>query len=61
VQRNSILDKLQNYQAEFPVERETVAQMVDFIAGHEDCFERSLSVGHITGSAWLMDADFERA
>ena len=35
--------------------------MVSFIESHTDCFERSLSIGHITGSAWLMDENYERA
>ena len=26
-----------------------------FIQAHEDCFERSLQIGHITGSAWLLN------
>jgi 8-oxo-dGTP pyrophosphatase MutT (NUDIX family) len=26
-----------------------------FVAAHADCFERSLLIGHITGSSWLID------
>ncbi len=26
-----------------------------FVETHTDCFERSLSVGHVTGSAWILD------
>lgn len=31
--------------------RETIA----FVNTHPDCFERTLLVGHITGSAWIVD------
>ena len=30
-------------------------QIIEFVAQHKDCFERSLSIGHITGSAWIID------
>ena len=59
--RNNILAKLDGYLKTFPAERETVEQMVSFIESHTDCFERSVSTGHITGSAWLMDENYERA
>jgi 8-oxo-dGTP pyrophosphatase MutT (NUDIX family) len=26
-----------------------------FVEAHEDCFERSLAAGHVTGSAWVVD------
>lgn len=26
-----------------------------FVREHEDCFERALLVGHVTGSAWIVD------
>ena len=28
---------------------------MQFVDAHEDCFERSLAIGHITGSAWIVD------
>jgi hypothetical protein len=28
-----------------------------FVEAHPDCFERSLTVGHVTGSAWLLDPE----
>lgn len=30
-------------------------RFVEFVRAHADCFERSLTIGHITGSAWLLD------
>lgn len=32
-------------------------RMLEFIAQHDDCFERSLAIGHFTGSAWLLNHD----
>jgi len=32
-------------------------QIRQFVTKYPDCFERSLSVGHITGSAWIIDHD----
>lgn len=28
----------------------------DFVAAHENCFKRTLLVGHVTGSAWVVNA-----
>ncbi|GAB3988867.1 NUDIX hydrolase [Spirosoma daeguense] len=30
---------------------------IDFVEEHPDCFKRSLLVGHITGSAWVVSPD----
>ena len=32
----------------------------EFVRAHADCFERSLAVGHVTGSAWIVDPSRER-
>lgn len=32
------------------------ADMIRFVEEHPDCFERSCLVGHLTGSAWIVDA-----
>ena len=34
---------------------------VDFVQRYEDCFERALTCGHITGSAWLISKDGTKA
>ena len=36
-------------------------KMLFFIKNHLDCFERSLEVGHITASSWLLDSTKEKA
>jgi 8-oxo-dGTP pyrophosphatase MutT (NUDIX family) len=30
-------------------------RVLAFVEEHEDCFERSLRIGHVTGSAWVVD------
>jgi 8-oxo-dGTP pyrophosphatase MutT (NUDIX family) len=35
-------------------------QFLEFLARHADAFERSLAIGHFTGSAWLVSADGAR-
>jgi 8-oxo-dGTP pyrophosphatase MutT (NUDIX family) len=32
-------------------------ELVEFVEAHENCFERSLQIGHVTGSAWIVDPD----
>ena len=53
--RKDLLQKLAAYQIRCPKEQTTAHQLVEFVAAHTDCFERSLSVGHITGSAWVVN------
>ena len=35
-------------------------QFLQFASEHVDCCERTLAIGHFTGSAWLVSADGER-
>ena len=36
-------------------------RLVAFVAAHADAFERALAIGHITASAWIVDASHTRA
>ena len=38
-----------------------LARISEFVAAHDDCFERSLLEGHVTGSAWIVDEQHEFA
>ena len=58
--RNNLLAKLVAYQKRYPEESGTIKRMLAFIKGNSRCFERNLSIGHVTGSAWLMDTKFEK-
>jgi 8-oxo-dGTP pyrophosphatase MutT (NUDIX family) len=53
--RNDLLIKLRCYAARWRDESDMTSRFVEFVESHEDCFERSLTEGHVTGSAWVMD------
>lgn len=55
--RENLLEELKHYKEKYPDELEMVERYVDFVKRHEDCFERSLQVGHVTGSAWVVNGD----
>lgn len=44
-----------DYRPTDPHEAEMTRRLHDFAAAHFDCFERSLAIGHITGSAFVLD------
>lgn len=53
--RNNLLNLLAHY---FPQDSEEIInkeKMIDFVQQNPDCFERSLAIGHMTASAWLVD------
>jgi 8-oxo-dGTP pyrophosphatase MutT (NUDIX family) len=56
-----MLAMLRAYSTEDAGEREMLARMQEFAAAHEDCCERSLKIGHMTGSAWVVDQVREQA
>ncbi|MEM1250777.1 MAG: NUDIX hydrolase [Acidobacteriota bacterium] len=58
--RTDLLDLLARYGERFPGESDVVDRYRDFVERHENCFERSLEIGHVTGSAWLVDPAGER-
>lgn len=53
--RNELLNKLRNYAERWRDESEMTSRFVAFVESHEDCFERSLAEGHVTGSAWVVN------
>jgi 8-oxo-dGTP pyrophosphatase MutT (NUDIX family) len=57
MKRNEMLAMLQAYAPEDVGESEMLARMLQFAAAHENCCERTLTAGHMTGSAWVIDMD----
>jgi 8-oxo-dGTP pyrophosphatase MutT (NUDIX family) len=55
VHREPLKALLRAYRAHHPDEGETVDRFEAFVLVHPDCFERSLTAGHVTGSAWVVD------
>jgi len=56
MKRNLLLNQLFLYKP-IQEEIETKKKILHFIQEHADCFERSLPIGHITASCWLLDSN----
>jgi len=50
--RKQLLDLLESYT---PFPEEPVDRLKAFIHANPTCFDRELSIGHITGSAWILN------
>jgi 8-oxo-dGTP pyrophosphatase MutT (NUDIX family) len=57
VHRGPLLEKLSIYRPSGDREAAAVERLKRFVMEHPDCFERSLQIGHITGSAWVVDPE----
>ncbi|MES2981636.1 MAG: NUDIX hydrolase [Verrucomicrobiota bacterium] len=56
VHRQSLLDQLSEYASRHPEEGDVIRDFTNFVKSESRCFERSLAIGHITGSAWVVNA-----
>jgi ADP-ribose pyrophosphatase YjhB (NUDIX family) len=55
--RKDLREKLERYDPTDVTEKADKIKMLEFLNSHEDCFERSLSIGHFCGSCWLENYD----
>lgn len=53
--RNALLHLLQGHRPFDGTEIIHLENFIRFVRQHPDCFERTLTVGHVTGSAWITD------
>jgi 8-oxo-dGTP pyrophosphatase MutT (NUDIX family) len=58
--RELLLRLLQAYKPS-PEEAQFKIDTLQFIKNHTNCFERTLEIGHITASAWLVSKDHSHA
>lgn len=59
--RHDLIQQLQQYQSSYTEEQRFKDQFLELLK-EERCFERDhLNPGHITGSAWIVDKDFQFA
>lgn len=58
--REPLLQLIDRYVERHPGEADTGRRVKDFVVRNVDCFQRSLEAGHITGSAWIVDASGKR-
>lgn len=57
--REFILNLLNEYSAIDETEHKMHQALIAFVQEHDNCFDRALTKGHVTGSAWLVDKNFE--
>jgi 8-oxo-dGTP pyrophosphatase MutT (NUDIX family) len=57
VHRQALLRKLAAHKPCDAYEARMTGRLRQFVEAHPDCFERSLAVGHVTGSAWILDRE----
>lgn len=56
--RNSLLDQLTKYKEKSLQEDQKIAdRFIEFVKEYKDCFERTLKVGHLTGSSLLLNEE----
>ena len=55
--RQPLLNLLRQHTSVDANEQAMTLATIAFVEQHPDCFERSLAVGHITGSAWIVSSD----
>ncbi len=54
--REKLLIQLNRYRDQWGSEAGTIERFIQFVETNADCFERSLLMGHVTGSAWVVDS-----
>jgi 8-oxo-dGTP pyrophosphatase MutT (NUDIX family) len=57
VKRAALLELLRAHKPFTAEEAEMRTRLERFVEQHEECFERSLAIGHVTGSAWILDLE----
>ncbi len=55
--RHFILNLLKQHSPVNKTESDMLSELITFVENYQNCFDRKLSVGHITGSAWLVNKD----
>ncbi len=54
--KDALILQLMEYRNRWPDEARVATGFIEFLSATPDCFERSLQTGHVTGSAWLVNA-----
>jgi 8-oxo-dGTP pyrophosphatase MutT (NUDIX family) len=61
MKRTALINLLSAYNPLDAEEKISKNRMLAFVAAYPDCFERSLAIGHVTASAWIINQDNSRA
>lgn len=59
--RDPLLARLRDYDARYPLEARTASRIREFVLSSRECFRREHLAGHVTGSAWIVNATGELA
>jgi len=54
--RQTLIEMLNVYKARYLAEAAVAERFIDFVGAYPRCFERDSWAGHVTGSAWLVNA-----
>jgi 8-oxo-dGTP pyrophosphatase MutT (NUDIX family) len=55
MKRQPLLELLRHYTPSNTTEQQMWQNAITFVENQPDCFERWLTLGHVTGSAWIID------
>jgi ADP-ribose pyrophosphatase YjhB (NUDIX family) len=55
--RHNLIQHLQAHKPADEHEHEMCAELIRFVQTYENCAARELQIGHLTGSAWIVDED----
>ena len=58
--REPLLGLLQKHTPADAVEQTMTQATIEFVQTYSNCFDRSLLIGHVTGSAWIVSPDREQ-
>ena len=61
MQQEPLLQLLQAHQPVDSHEQQMLEHITAFVCAHEQFYSRALLVGHLTGSAWIVDETFSHA
>lgn len=53
--REDLIQRLSIYKSPFMEESAMIGRTLDFVQRHTNCFDRTLTHGHVTGSAWVIN------
>jgi len=55
--RQFLLEKLTRHRSDDEQEQAMLEKIIAFVNDNANCFDRELSIGHITGSAWIINKE----
>jgi 8-oxo-dGTP pyrophosphatase MutT (NUDIX family) len=60
MKRSSLLSLLDSYVPADDLENEMYHETIQFVTNNPECFERTLQIGHITASGWVVSPEHDQ-